>query len=256
MPARIESIYRYPVKGLSPQPLQRAALGPGQTLPADRLYALENGPTGFDPDHPAYFPKQRFLMLMCNERLAALRTEYDEPTHTLTIGHEGQEAARGDLRTREGREAIEVFFTAYCADELRGPAKVLFGDGHSFSDVAKTVVSIINLASVAAVESAIGSPVDPVRFRANVYVDGWPAWHEFTLPGRDITAGTARLKVVKRIVRCAATEVDPLTGIRDLQIPATLQRAFHHGDCGIYAEVIEGGEIAIGDTVQAADLFR
>jgi len=256
VPARIQSIYRYPVKGLSPQPLQRAALGLGQTLPADRLYAIENGPTGFDPDHPAYFPKQRFLMLMCNERLAALRTEYDEPTHTLTIGHEGREAARGDLRTREGRKAIEAFFAAYCADELRGPAKVLFGDGHSFSDVAKKVVSIINLASVAAVESAIGSPVDPVRFRANVYVDGWPAWHEFTLLDRDITAGTARLKVVKRIVRCAATEVDPSTGIRDLQIPATLQRAFHHGDCGIYAEVIEGGEIAIGDTVQAADLFR
>ena len=255
MPARIQSIYRYPVKGLSPQPLQRAALGPGQTLPADRLYAIENGPTGFDRNQPAYFPKQRFLMLMCNERLAALRTEYDEPTHTLTIGHEGRKVARGDLRTREGREAIEAFFATYCADELRGPAKVLFGDGHSFSDVAKKVVSIINLASVAAVESAIGSAVDPVRFRANLYVDGWPAWHEFALLDRDITVGTARLKVVKRIVRCAATEVDPSTGIRDLHIPATLQRAFHHGDCGIYAEVIEGGEIAIGDTVQAADLF-
>jgi uncharacterized protein YcbX len=255
MQARIRSIYRYPVKGLSAQPLERATLRPGHTLPADRLYAIENGPTGFDPAHPAYFPKQRFLMLMRNERLAALRTEYDEPSHTLTVGHEGREAVRGDLRTREGRQAIERFMAGYCADELRGPAKVLFGEGHSFSDVAKKVVSIINLASVAAIETVIGAPVDPVRFRANVYVDGWPAWHEFDLLGREITAGPARLKVLKRIVRCAATEVDPTTGIRDLQIPTTLQRAFHHGDCGIYAEVIEGGEIALGDTVQAIDLL-
>ena len=109
-------------------------------------------------------------MLMRNERLAALRTDYDEASHTLTIHWEGREAARGDLRTPEGRAAIERFFADYCADELRGPPKVLFGEGHSFSDVAKKVVSIINLASVAAVESAVGAPVNPLRFRGNVYV--------------------------------------------------------------------------------------
>jgi uncharacterized protein YcbX len=253
--AQIRSIYRYPVKGLSPQPLTRVALSPGQTLPADRLYAIENGPTGFDPAHPAYFPKQRFLMLMRNERLAALRTEYDEASHTLTIHWQGREAVRGDLRTPAGRAAIEDFMASYCADDLRGPAKVLYGDGHSFSDVAKKVVSIINLASVAEIERALGAAVDPVRFRANVYVTGWPAWHEFELLDREIVMGSARLKVVKRIVRCAATEVDPQLGVRDLPIPATLQRVFEHGDCGIYAEVIAGGEIAVGDTVKAADLF-
>jgi MOSC domain-containing protein len=255
MPARIQAIYRYPVKGLSAQPLERVPLRPGQTLPADRLYAIENGPTGFDPAHPTYFPKQRFLMLMRNERLAALRTEFNEASHTLTVRHDGHEAARGDLRTREGREAIEAFLAQYCGDELHGPPRVLFGDGHSFSDVAKKVVSIINLASIAETESAVGAPVDPLRFRANMYVEGWPAWHEFDLLGREITAGTARLKVVKRIVRCAATEVDPSAGIRDLPIPATLQRTFKHGDCGIYAEVIDGGDIALGDPVQATDVF-
>jgi uncharacterized protein YcbX len=101
----------------------------------------------------------------------------------------------------------------------------------------------------------LGAAVDPVRFRANVYVMGWPAWHEFDLLGREIGMGGARLRVVKRIVRCAATEVDPQLGIRDLPIPATLQRAFKHGDCGVYAEVIAGGEIALGDEARAIDLF-
>jgi uncharacterized protein YcbX len=248
--ALIDAIFRYPVKGLSPQPLERAALSPGQTIPADRLYAIENGPTGFDPAAPAYFPKQRFLMLMRNERLASLRTDYDEASHTLTIEREGREAARGDLRTNEGRLAIEAFFRHFMPAELNGPPKVLSGDGHSFSDVAKKVVSIINLASVGALETAMGCAVNPLRFRANLYVSGWPPWHEFDLLGAELTVGArARLKIVKRIVRCAATNVDPESGIRDLEIPKTLLQTFGHADCGVYAEVLTAGAIAIGDTL-------
>ena len=255
-PAWIDAIYRYPVKGLSPQPLERTSLSVGQTLPADRLYAIENGPSGFDPAAPAYFPKQRFLMLMRNERLAALRTDYDEASHTLIIHAEGREAAAGDLRSPQGCSAIEGFFATYCASELRGPPKVLSGQvlsgqAHSFSDVAKKVVSIINLASVAAVETAAGAAVAPLRFRGNIYVAGWPAWHEFDLLGREFAIGkSARVKVIKRIQRCEATDVDPNTGIRDLTIPRTLTQTFGNADCGVYAEVVAAGDIAVGDALR------
>jgi uncharacterized protein YcbX len=250
---KIQAIYRYPVKGLSPQPLARTSLSPGRTVPCDRLYAVENGPSGFDPANPAYFPKIRFLMLMRNARLASLQTAFDEDSHTLIVTWERREAARGDLRTPEGRAAIERFFAEFCADELRGPPKVLNAPGHSFSDVARKVVSIINLASVAELENVAGAPVHPLRFRGNLYVEGWPAWHEFGLLGSEIALGPqAKLKVIKRIVRCAATEVDPDTGIRDLPIPRTLMDSYGHADCGVYAEVIEGGEIAVGDRIAAS----
>ena len=78
--ARIKGIYRYPVKGLTPEPMPRTALSPGKTVPCDRMYAIENGPIGFDPADPKYFPKIRFLMLMKNARLAELRTAFDETT--------------------------------------------------------------------------------------------------------------------------------------------------------------------------------
>jgi uncharacterized protein YcbX len=248
--ANIQAIYRYPVKGLTPEPLPRAELAVGRTVPGDRLYAIENGPSGFDPARPAYFPKQRFLMLMRNARLAGLRTAFDDATHTLTVRYENREAARGDLRTAEGRAAIESFFQEFCGPELRGPPRVLHSPGHSFSDVARKVLSIINLASVAALEDAAGAPVHPLRFRGNLYVAGWPAWHEFDLLNSEIAIGPqARLKIVKRIVRCAATEVDPETGIRDLPVPRLLRDSFGHVDCGVYGEVIAAGPIAIGDEV-------
>jgi len=245
---KIHAIYRYPVKGLPPEPLERTELALHETLPGDRLYAIENGPSGFDPAAPRHQPKQRYLMLMRNEQLARLRTRFDQASHTLVVEAQGREAARGDLRTPEGRAAIERFFAVFCADELRGAPKVLHAPGFSFSDVARKVVSIINLASVAAVEGAVGRPVHPLRFRGNVYVTGWPAWHEFDLVGQEIEVGKrARLKIIKPIVRCAATNVDPDTGMRDLSIPETLLRSFGHADCGVYGEVVEAGDIARGD---------
>ena len=248
--AKIKAIHRYPVKGLTPEPLPRTELARGKTVPFDRMYAIENGPSGFDAANPGYLPKIRFLMLMRNTRLAELRTTFNEETHVLTIHHEKRAAAQGDLRTAEGRFAIERFFAEFSADELRGPPRVLRAEGHSFSDVAKKVVSIINLASVAALEDATGAAVNPLRFRGNLQVDGWPAWHEFDLLNCEIRIGSSvRLKVVKRIVRCAATEVDPDTGIRDLPIPRAIMDTYGHADCGVYAEVIEGGPIAVGDAV-------
>lgn len=249
-PASVASLYRYPVKGLTPEQLPDVALSVGQPLPADRRYAIENGPSGFDPAAPQYFPKTRFLMLMRNERLATLRTHYDDASHVLTIRKNGVETARGDLDSAEGRAAIERFFAANFADDLRGPPKVLFANGHSFSDVAKKVVSIINLASVAALEAEIGQPVHPLRFRGNLHVAGWPAWHEFELMDQVLTIGGARLKIVKRIVRCAATNVDPDTAARDLTIPATLMQTYGHADLGVYAEVIGGGVVAAGDAIE------
>ena len=249
VPAQITGLYRYPVKGLTPEPLQTVALAVGQTLPADRRYAIENGPTGFDPAAPAWLPKTQYLMLMRNERLACLRSHFEEATNVLTIRNGEAVVARGDLETAEGRGAIERYFAADFQSELKGPPKVLSGGGHSFSDVAKKVVSIINLQSVAAIETMVGATVHPLRFRANLYVRGWPAWHELTLVGATIAIGEARLKVMKRITRCAATNVDPATGIRDLEIPKTLLQSFGHADCGIYAEVVQGADIALGDAV-------
>jgi uncharacterized protein YcbX len=248
-PAQIASLYRYPVKGLSPEPLPSVALSVGQTLPADRRYAIENGPSGFDPAAPVWMQKSYFLMLMRNEWLAGLQTHFEDHSNLLTIRDDGKVAARGNLETAEGRAAIEGFFAANFAHELKGPPKVISGGGHSFSDVAKKVVSIINLGSVAAIENMVGLPVHPLRFRANLYVRGWPAWQEFELLGQTLAIGDARLRIVKRIVRCAAVNVDPESAARDLDIPSTLVRRLGHADCGVYAEVIAGGTLTVGDAI-------
>src|ERR671916_1167926 len=106
MDLRVVSLYRYPVKGLSPERLARVELSKGCYFPADRLFAIENGPSGFDPAAPQHQPKIKFLMLMRNEGLARLATRYDDASTTLVIEEGGRELARGDLATPDGRLTI------------------------------------------------------------------------------------------------------------------------------------------------------
>jgi len=250
VPASIDAIYRYPVKGLSAEPLQSLTLTAGQPVPFDRAWASENGPSGFDPAAPAKMPKIKFLMLMKNERLAALQTRFDEETSELTILRHGKRVAGGKLDDPLGRQLIEQFFSAYMSEELRGAPKILSTAGHTFSDVGLPVVSIINMASLRELERVAGRPVDPLRFRANVYVDGWQPWQEFYKVGEEIALGDeVVVRVVERTVRCAATNVDPQTAERDMQIPRLLDRAFGHSDLGVYAEIVRGGTINHRDAV-------
>jgi hypothetical protein len=255
MRLHIAALHRYPVKGLSPERLDRAVLEKGAYFPGDRLFAIENGPSGFDPADPQHQAKVKFLMLMRNEALARLRTRYDDDTRTLIVAEGGREAVRGDLSTREGRLAVEAFFRRFMPRELRGPPKVLAApDGFRFTDSRKGFVSLINLASVGAVEAMAGAPVDPLRFRGNLHVEGLAPWAELDLVGRILEGPSGlRLKVTKRIQRCAATNVDPTSGVRDLDIPATLMRRLGHMDCGIYAEVVQGGPLVEGERLTVAE---
>jgi len=252
MSARITEIYRYPVKGLTPEPLETVTLSPGETFPLDRAYAIENGPSGFDPAAPRHLPKAKFLMLMRNERLAALDARFDDPTATLTLRQNGTVVAEGSLATDDGRRAIEAFFDDYARDELRGPAKVLHVAGFSFSDVAAKVVSLINLASVRDLGTRTGAEVNPLRFRGNIHVEGLPAWTELDLTGQRVQIGGVVLEGVHRIVRCAATNVNPVTAARDMTIPRALETLYGHGDCGAYLRVVTGGAVTVGDAIVVA----
>lgn len=247
---RIARLCRYPVKGLSAESLQTVTLAAGQGLSEDRRFALAHSGTRFDAANPEWLPKHSFLMLMKNERLALLESRYDAHTTTLEIWRGGKRVARGALATPVGRAVIEDFFGAFMRTEALGKPKLVEAPGHMFSDAREKVVSLINLASVADLERVVGRPVDPIRFRGNVYVEGLPAWTEFDWVGREIAIGNARLRIVRRIPRCPATDVDPISGARDMTIPRTLMAAFGHADLGLYAEVTAGGAITIGDGVR------
>jgi hypothetical protein len=152
---------------------------------------------------------------------------------------------------------MEQFFSEFLGDEATdGAPRILEAPGHMFGDASRKegassdkYVSLIGLASIGALQRHVGTPVDPIRFRANLYIDGTAAWEEFSWVGKTIDIGKARLRVLSPTTRCAATQVNPATAERDLNLPKTLQQAFGHVHMGVYAEVMDGGEIKRGDSI-------
>ncbi len=255
---RVEHLYRYPVKGLTAEALEEVTLSPAQCLPHDRRFALAQGDAPLDPAAPTWLPKFHFGCLMKNARLALLHTAFDPRTGQLAIRPPEGPPLLGDTRTEAGRAEIAAFLTGFLGAEARGTPRFIEAPGHNFTDVAAKAVSIIGLSSLHALEAATGQRLDPLRFRANVYVSGSLPWAEFDLVGQEIQLGAARLRVFKRIVRCAATEVNPETANRDADPPRDLRTHFGHADLGVYAEVLEGGRVAVGDALEPlqADLLH
>jgi hypothetical protein len=256
MAATVAAIYRYPVKGLSAERMDRVALTPGECLPHDRRFAIALGSTLFDPQHPEWLSKIHFIMLMRDEKLAQLQTRFNAESGVLTIAENRRVLLRERMTETEGRRLVAEFFADFLGEGVNGPLRVVEAPGHAFADArpkpnatTDKYVSLINRASIAALEAAMSVPVDPIRFRANVYFDGASAWSEHDWIGSEITLGAARLRVISPITRCAATQVNPVTAKRDLDIVAALGRAFGHINMGVYAEVVTGGEVALGDTL-------
>lgn len=245
----IAALNRYPVKGFSAEPLNSVEVTAGETIPFDRTYAVENGPGRFDPAAPRYLPKINFLMLMRDQRLAALETRFEEATQTLTISRDGKRVVGGQLNTPVGRQLLEQFLAAYMKGSLRGAPRIVTAPGHSFSDVPAKCLHIVNLETVRDLSRSLGRPVDPLRFRANLYIEGLPAWSEFDWVQRTLTIGEAEVQVFARTERCDATDVNPATAERDMSIPSALRRLKGHCHLGVYAKVTTGGRISVGDAV-------
>jgi uncharacterized protein YcbX len=277
--ARVAEIYRYPVKGLSAQPMTEVRLTADDGVPGDRVFALALPGTEFDEDDPAALSKRNFLMLQRDELLARARTEYDPRTGLLRVG-DGARSFTADLATAAGRRAVEEFFGALAAPTAgtsgapgvpappggrstapgaTGPAGgglprlVEARHGHRFTDAGPDgpafmrAISILSLASLRDLAARVGQPVDPLRFRANIYLDGLEPWVEREWAGQELTLGAARVRVLSDIGRCAAVTVNPRTAQRDLKVLHDLQTHYGHTQCGCYAQVLAAGTVRVGD---------
>ena len=250
----IESLYRYPVKGLTPEPLAQASLTPGSCIPWDRAFALKQGDATLDEANPSWIPKMNFMCLAKNAKAAGLKTVFDDASGQLHVNGQGGSLTASPF-TPEGQAALTAYFTEFLGDEARyggqGEAPQFhFFPGHSFCDHKTQVISLIGLSSLAALEHAVGAERDKRRFRANIYIEGAEPWAEFSWMGRKLAIGEVEMVVQDRIDRCPATMVNPDTAERDANPVKELREHFGHIDLGIFAEVTKSGTIRPGDAIR------
>ncbi|MDP3493934.1 MAG: MOSC domain-containing protein [Hyphomonadaceae bacterium] len=248
MRGTVASIYRHPVKGLTPEPMGKVTLEAGAYFPHDRDYAIEVGPSGFDPENPKHISKQRFTVLARFPALARVKTRLDDATGVFHVGDAHGFGVETRLDTADGRASLERFLQAFLGEDAPGKLRVLESPpGYRFMDHPQGHVSVMNLASVRDVARAIGQDIDPLRFRANIYIDGLKPWVEDEwVTGQKIALGAAELAMFKPIVRCVATHVNLDTGERDIDMVAQLREHFGRDTLGHYFAVTATGQVSLG----------
>jgi uncharacterized protein YcbX len=257
MTAILHLIQRFPIKGLSAEPLDRVTLHPGQGVPGDRMYGFARHGSGFDPQDPRPLPKDRFVVLLTQAALAGLKTAFAPRTGLFTVtGPTGSRTF--DMSDEAGRRAAAAWLADHLALPDPEPPRFVSSAPHRFTDVSvvspqmMNAISIVNRASVRDLETRLGTAVDPARFRANLELDGLPPWWELDNIGASLRIGDVTLRLILRTQRCAATEVNPTTAERDLRLPYLLRKALGHRDLGAYAEVVTGGTLEPGMAVTPA----
>jgi len=254
---RLIQLWNYPIKGLQGQRLSNAQLSANAHFPGDRRYAIGAGHMAVANDQ--WLKKAYFLQLMSHEQLAAIKCDFDGDIVTLT--HPEMAPHTVDLASAEGRDKLAAFIGQLMPEPShsatgttrRGPIRVVSLNNGAFSDTKAPLVSLGGTASLDGFATLTRTAPDPRRFRLNMIFETQTPFEEAKLIGKTLAMGTARLRVIEPVGRCAAIDVDPHTAIRGPHYLPLMRQKLGHSDLGIFAEVITSGLVAEGDYLTVLD---
>jgi len=208
---RVAEIWRYPVKTMAGETLQRARVGP-LGVEGDRVVHVEDGQARVitSRSHP------RFL------------------GHKGTLGPDGEPLVDG--QPWNGPEVA-----ARVVDIVGPGAELVRYDGVERFDVLPLLV---------ATDGAIAAfGHDRRRLRPNLVIGGVEGLAEREWPGGCLRIGKVLIGVQALRTRCIMTAYDPDTLVRDKEITGSIFRRFG-GKLALNCFVIEGGDITVGDEVK------
>lgn len=256
----VAALYRYPLKGFTPEPRETLEVLAGGGIAGDRVLGFRFASTPEADD--AWSSKHGMTVLVNTPGLARLQTRYDEAKERLTFTLDGSILAEADL-SPEGRKLLTEAITDYVLSLGENPLRDrpehlplrLIGDGHMarYPDRPEGYVTLHSRASVAALGAALGDEaLDERRFRHNIAIEGAEAFAEQDWMGRRIRIGAVEFEVAKPVIRCLATHANPATGARDREVLKTLPAVYGGGDpiLGVAMSALGGGALHVGDEVE------
>jgi hypothetical protein len=251
MTLRLERIERHPIKSHGRESLASVVLAEGQALPWDRRWAVAHDAARL-PEAGGWAACANFSIGSKAPGLMAIDAVLDEAAASVTLTHPD----RPGLTIRPDFAGDQARFLDWvgplCPPDRAQPARIVTLPDRGYTDTDYPSVSILNLASNAALSAAMGMDLSPRRWRCNLWLSGGAAWEEDGWIGKTLTIGAARLAVVEPIRRCKATTANPETGRIDADTLAALRDARREQNMGVYARVIAGGTVATGDTAVLA----
>lgn len=200
----VAALYRYPVKGFTPEECDTLTVLDEGRIAGDRVLGVRFADT--EAADNAWSRKTGMVALINTPGLARLHVRFDEKALQLHISV-GNSVVVDELLNPEGRRRISAALASYVLklDENpltehpeRLPLRVI-GDGYSprYHDEEAGRVTLHGRGSLQALQATLENEVSELRFRSNIAVDGLPAWEEQSWVGRKIRVGGLEFDVVK-----------------------------------------------------------
>ncbi len=246
---RVTQLMRHPIKSAGYESVDHATLTEGAAFPFDRIWAVAHAAARIT-DPPTWAPKLQFLRGWGSADLMAISCQSDPAQDRVTLSHPSRPTASFCPDDPADAARLIDWLRPLWPENRPEPARVIRVPGQALTDQDQPLISINSVASLADLSTRIDSALSQHRFRGNIWVDGWAPWAELDLVGRDITIGASRLRVEEPIGRCRATGANPETGVQDIDTMAALESHYGHTDFGVFARVIVGGKVAVGDEVR------
>ena len=243
MSGTVSGLWRHPIKSHGREALSQVTLIPGQTMPGDRVWAVAH--EAAKTDGSEWAPCFNFSRGSKAPQLMAISAELQGERVTLRHPQRPELTFEPDTEQEVFLDWVKPLMPA----DRAASARIIRVPGRGMTDSDFPSISLCNMASHRAVEQKLGQTLSIVRWRGNIWFEGLPLWDEFDWLGRDVRIGEAVLRVRERITRCMATTANPETGERDADTLRALN-SWDHQDFGVYAEVLQGGEIRVNDEVQ------
>lgn len=249
MTAHLAAIYRHPIKSHGRENMQAVVLTQGQCMPWDRHWAVTHERSKWQDTDPQWLACTNFLIGSGNPRIMAINAVLDQAGPLLTLTHPDlPPLAFHPNQPDENARFLD--WLAPLVPEGRAATALVKAPGRGMTDSDYPSVSLANLASGTALSERMGEDLSPLRWRCNLWVEGWHPWAENDLLGRRLQVGAAVLAIRERIGRCKSTTANPGTGRADVDTLAGLRSHTGAQDFGVYAEVVVGGELHLGDRIE------
>ena len=245
MSASVSKIIRYPIKSIGRQELSEVELSAGKWMPFDRIWGVAHERSKLGG---GWEKKTNFLRGVTGPALMAVTAELDEATKTLTLSHPTAGTISARPNSPDEAAALVSWLRQLWPGDLPKPTAIYRGSDVHLTDVPGPWISLNSMASLKVLSQRAGVILSPHRFRGNIWIDGLDPWHEAEWVGKTVTVGNVTFAVKSQITRCKATMANPDTGRRDLDTLGLLDDLGHQ-EFGVYAEVIDGGTLSIGDSV-------
>lgn len=232
---RVDSLWAYPLKGAAGVRVDELEVRPGTGALRDRSLAIARGDQAV-PARTEWRPRSAFKQVARDPDMTQVRVTVLD-TGAIELHHRVRSSGPS-VRSDQTPEDQEVVLREWFGEP---GLRLVHADAGALWDLPDTELSVINLASLRALEQVTGRELDVRRFRANVYISDVPAFAELSWVGRRVRIGDCEVEVLRPTARCRATSANPETGERDIELPSVLTRAFGHPNLGFYARVVEPG---------------